>query len=178
MTVGIIIALSLEGALEWVHHRHLVHEARANIEAELTDNQTKLENALRDVISEKSDMEDALRILGTFTPDKPWRGTLHVSYNDADLNDSSWTTAESTGALGYMSYSEVKRYSELYKLQASFLNTQQKLVDRLLETVIEPNNVKGVADAVAEITADRRSLLAVQQVGHALEDVYKKRARE
>ena len=28
VTIGILIALSFEGALEWVHHRQLVREAR------------------------------------------------------------------------------------------------------------------------------------------------------
>lgn len=33
VTVGILIALSLEGLVEWRHHRALVREARDNISA-------------------------------------------------------------------------------------------------------------------------------------------------
>ena len=32
VTVGILIALSFEGALEWSHHRELVREARQNLQ--------------------------------------------------------------------------------------------------------------------------------------------------
>jgi hypothetical protein len=42
ITVGLFIALSLEGCVEWQHHRHLVHEARENIRSEMQDNQKEL----------------------------------------------------------------------------------------------------------------------------------------
>jgi hypothetical protein len=35
ITIGLLIALSLEGLVEYVHHRHLVAEARTNIRQEL-----------------------------------------------------------------------------------------------------------------------------------------------
>jgi hypothetical protein len=38
ITVGILIALSLEGLNEWRHHRNLVHEAQSNLANELHDN--------------------------------------------------------------------------------------------------------------------------------------------
>ncbi len=31
ITIGILIALSLEGIVEWAHHRSLVSEARMNL---------------------------------------------------------------------------------------------------------------------------------------------------
>jgi hypothetical protein len=37
VTIGILIALSLEGLVEWRHHRELVQEARANIADEIRD---------------------------------------------------------------------------------------------------------------------------------------------
>lgn len=35
VTIGLFIALMLEAAVEAMHHRHLVHEARDNIRTEL-----------------------------------------------------------------------------------------------------------------------------------------------
>src|SRR5438046_217126 len=46
VTAGILIALSLEGALEWQHHRALVREARANIAVEIQDNRKELQKTL------------------------------------------------------------------------------------------------------------------------------------
>jgi hypothetical protein len=31
ITIGLLIALGLEGSVEWVHHRHLARDARENI---------------------------------------------------------------------------------------------------------------------------------------------------
>ena len=177
VTIGIIIALSLEGALEWRHHRHLVHEAHANIEAELSDNQRELETVLRDLPAHRRGMEDGLKLLAAYKPGTPFHTTLQVGYDTADLDDASWSTAQSTGAVGFMSYGEVKRYSQIYKLQQLFVATQQHLIDNLLQTAIEPTDPRSVAEAVAEVNADRRSLLAVEQVARTLDDVYKKQDR-
>src|SRR3569832_2140529 len=46
VTVGILIALSLEGLVEWQHHRSLIREARANIAAEIQDNRKELQKTL------------------------------------------------------------------------------------------------------------------------------------
>ena len=38
ITVGLLIALSLEGLVEWQHHRHLVHDAEKSPHAEISSN--------------------------------------------------------------------------------------------------------------------------------------------
>src|SRR6201995_2335043 len=66
ITIGLFIALSLEGCVEWQHHRHLVHEARENIRSEMIDNQKELHDALdqihKDQAQVKADIE-ALKLL-------------------------------------------------------------------------------------------------------------------
>jgi hypothetical protein len=49
VTVGILIALSLEGLVEWRHHRALVEEARANIASEVRENQKGLDGLLKSI---------------------------------------------------------------------------------------------------------------------------------
>ena len=43
ITAGILIALSLEGLVEWNHNRALVREARTTISREIADNRKELE---------------------------------------------------------------------------------------------------------------------------------------
>ena len=38
ITIGLLIALSLEGCVEWRHHRHLVAEARESLHEEIKAN--------------------------------------------------------------------------------------------------------------------------------------------
>src|SRR5579875_232880 len=46
VTIGILIALALEGAVAALHHRHLVAEAEENMQTEIADNRSQLEAAL------------------------------------------------------------------------------------------------------------------------------------
>ena len=38
ITIGLLIALSMEGCVEWQHHRHLVREADASLRMEIRNN--------------------------------------------------------------------------------------------------------------------------------------------
>jgi hypothetical protein len=49
ITIGLLIALSLEGLVEWQHHRHLVHEAQASLYTEIKSNESRLASVLEDV---------------------------------------------------------------------------------------------------------------------------------
>jgi hypothetical protein len=62
VTVGILIALSLEGLLEWQHHRHLVREANENITQELRENEKELRDFLAAVPNLRSDEIDCSRM--------------------------------------------------------------------------------------------------------------------
>jgi hypothetical protein len=42
ITIGLLIALGLEGSVEWMHHRHLVREAKENIAQEIHHNAESL----------------------------------------------------------------------------------------------------------------------------------------
>ena len=46
VVLGILIALALEGVVEWAHHRAEVREARANIAIELRHNKETIEKAI------------------------------------------------------------------------------------------------------------------------------------
>jgi hypothetical protein len=47
ITIGLFIALTLEGCVEWTHHRHLVREARDNLRSEIEENQKELREVSR-----------------------------------------------------------------------------------------------------------------------------------
>ena len=52
---------------------------------------------------------------------------MSLSYNLALLNTARRSTAEATGALGYMDYSEVKRFATVYDLQQQFNRLQAEM---------------------------------------------------
>jgi hypothetical protein len=140
VTIGILIALSLEGAVEWRHHRALVREARANIADEIRDNRkdllavrAKMDGMLKkladatttvDALSEHWNAGTAAALFST-----PGPGYILYNYDLVTPNTASYSTAATTGALSYMDYAEVKRYAHLYNLQELLVRQQTQSAD-------------------------------------------------
>ncbi len=57
ITLGLLIALGLESAAEWVHHKRLVREARENIAQEMRDNRGNLEKELAALPAEQKQLD-------------------------------------------------------------------------------------------------------------------------
>jgi len=123
MTVGLFIALSLEGLVEYIHHRHLVAEAHANIRRELQENHSAAQDDVLRLQKNIALQESNIKAIH-FLHDHP-KGKADVtntmSFNSMD--DAAWRTARDTGALSFMPYDEVQRYSDIYML-ADIVNKQ------------------------------------------------------
>src|SRR5271167_4822087 len=63
ITIGLLIALSLEGLLEWHHHRHLVHEAEASLHREIASNDSGMKDALDDLHRRQEELKHDVLIL-------------------------------------------------------------------------------------------------------------------
>jgi hypothetical protein len=118
VTIGLFIALTLEAFVEYLHHRHLVHEARENIRQEI---ETNHEAAQKDLVllqrNVDSQVANIKAIHELMADPKNFHGSIDNSMNFDSLNDAAWRTARDTGALGFMPYDEVQRYSDLYMLE-------------------------------------------------------------
>jgi hypothetical protein len=146
VTVGILIALSLEGIVEWRHHRSLIREARENIAAEIQDNRKELQKTMDRFDFMYKHMADAAEKVDVMTT--AWDpataaslfdarggpGNITYRYYVADLRDASHATAQSTGALGYMDYSEVKNYADVYGFQNDYLRGQTSAANAAIES--------------------------------------------
>ncbi len=62
-----------------------------------------------------------------------WSKGVQIEWNKATLHDTSWTTAQRTGALSYMTYREVNRYAAVYRLQADFIAAQDSAESAAVE---------------------------------------------
>jgi hypothetical protein len=127
ITIGLLIALGLEGLVEWQHHRHLVHEAEASLRQEIQSNESDLASILDDVHKQQSALKQDVVILQQIiaNPKIPPRG-LSISFRMTSLDDVSWKTAQNTGALSYMPYAAAQDYAGIYYLQDEFDRAQQE----------------------------------------------------
>src|ERR1051325_7357584 len=135
VTAGILIALSLEGLVEWRHHRAQVREARANRTAEITANRKRTEELMRELPDMRQRLQHGLDVLKTVTAKDSaaaaalfqfGKGSLVYGYDLAELRVASRTTAEVTGAFGLMDYDEVREYAGVYDRQNLFDRTQEE----------------------------------------------------
>jgi hypothetical protein len=132
ITVGILIALSVDGIVEWNRERALVREARASITREIADNLKGLEGTFPAFEKHERDLEQALQFANELLQTgKTDVNQLNFALSMPSLNRASWQTAERTGALSYMEYADVKEYNELYELQDVVVESQRALVARL-----------------------------------------------
>lgn len=127
ITSGILIALSLEGLLEWKDHRELAHEARANIITELRENRRELSKEQQDIGKMQTQGQSLIDLVHRLEVDR--KAPVHefgYIFSLAELHSTSWDTAKATGAIQYLPYAEVKRYTEVYDLQQDFESLEQR----------------------------------------------------
>ncbi len=119
ITIGLVIALSLEGCVEWRHHRNLVHEAQASLQVEIKANARELQKVLNDVREDQKILAQDVVMLRKIiaNPKVPNQDTPNIQFHLPSFDDVSWETAKSTGALSYMPYEEAHRYSDIYNQQ-------------------------------------------------------------
>jgi hypothetical protein len=118
VTVGLFIALSLEAFVEHIHNRHLLAEARTNIRQEIEiDHQAAQKDIglVQQNIDTLKDNIDTIHLLQSRPKD--FHGSITNTMSFDSLNDAAWRTARDTGALSFMPYNEVQRYSDLYMLE-------------------------------------------------------------
>ena len=132
ITVGILVALSIDGLLELRRERALVREAHSAIAFEIAENLQDLEATLPALDVHERGLREGLRLVERLlrqetVADRRFQAPLSTP----SLNQAGWVTAERTGALAFMQYAEVQQYSELYQLQDLVVASQYRLLERL-----------------------------------------------
>jgi hypothetical protein len=119
ITIGLLIALSLEGCVEWQHHRHLMHEAEASLHHEIEGNAKSLPENLDGVRTEQALLKKDAALLQKIisNPNVPNHDKMSIRFNIRGFDDVSWKTAQSTGAFSYMPYAKAQEYSDIYDQQ-------------------------------------------------------------
>lgn len=119
ITIGLLIALSLERCVEWQHHRHLAHQAKVSLGNEIRGNAKEVEGALGDVEKMLDQLKGDAAVLNTIlaNPKKPNREDIRFDYKMRWFNDVRWRTAQTTTALSYLPYDEALEFTDIYDQQ-------------------------------------------------------------
>jgi hypothetical protein len=131
ITIGLLIAVGIEAAVEHHQHRELAREARETMREEIRKNAGSITEALGDIAREQQKMQLNLAAVRKvqLNPNDPSAENvkLDISYSSTGLEDTGWRTAQATGALAFMPYTESSKYSGIYGAEQGFLKEQDQL---------------------------------------------------
>ena len=109
VTAGVLIALLLQGLVDWTGDRALVREARANIRQELQDNLREVDDEIAGLKRRQANLENALQLINDLLASgKSNINQIDIGSSLAGLSSASWRSAERTGALALMEYRHVQ----------------------------------------------------------------------
>jgi hypothetical protein len=189
VTVGILIALSMEGLLERTRHRALVQEARTNLNAELRNNKQSLERLQGRFAGMKTRLEHGLDVLNAL-PDPRGvadatalygldEGGIVHNYDIAELASASRSTAEVTGAFGLMEYAEAQKYAAAYDRQELYKRVQDTALNNAMTAFALGQKLDFQRVSPAALDDTRRqvrlaigTLIIEEEVAGALAKVY------
>jgi hypothetical protein len=128
ITIGLLIALGLEGCVEWQHHRHLVHEAEASLHDEIQNNSKGLPNAIADLHKQQEDLKHDVVVLKYIVKNHkpPKDDNMTIAFHIRTFDNVSWKTAQSTTALSYMPYAQAQEYANIYSTQEELESTEKQ----------------------------------------------------
>jgi hypothetical protein len=125
VVLGILIALGLEGIVEWAHHRALVREARANIATELRHNRETIAKALPELKARQQQLRNIISLAAELEKThKLNQQSVGFDFSSYELYSTAWKTASVSGAVTYMDYEELKNYTDAYDDQQNFITVQ------------------------------------------------------
>jgi hypothetical protein len=147
ITMGLLIALSLESFVDGVHHRELLRDAKASMHAGIAHNAQRLAGIRKQMADEEKTLDNDLTVLLKFrdkATDVDGHQKLLFTFESTQLDDAAWRTAQTAGAFTYVPYGDAEEFSAIYDVQDDFRKAQQQVND--LYWTQQPS-CPGLADA-------------------------------
>jgi hypothetical protein len=133
ITLGLLIAVGIEGLVELHREHKLVKEARATMREEIQHNTDEMKEAVgkldQQAAAMKKNIETLTRIQENPKDKTAQNASINVDFSTIGLRNTAWKTAETTGALSFMPYAESLKYSNVYSTQQDFLDQQNKILE-------------------------------------------------
>jgi hypothetical protein len=181
ITIGLLIALGLEGYAEHWKQRELRKDAETKLRQEIRDNAQEIALVHNATASEQANLKRIVDFLGARKKNEPYdTRQIRLDFTLGEVKSASWKTAAATGALGFMEYDQVQRYSAVYQLQDKYSALQDQTIDEFLQLQsyfiygFDPEKITPVDGGSPELDTRRAlvHLTAMDQVGTALASAY------
>lgn len=126
VTIGILIALGLEGVRETIYEHRIVRDACENFHLEFYGNRRNLDRELKTDKETLAQLDSIIADLPRLRlkPSEFRQRIANLQPSGYFFSNSRWESALSTGALGHMSVDEVNRYAEVNFLVRTYSSLQ------------------------------------------------------
>jgi hypothetical protein len=188
ISVGVLIALGAEGIVEAIHHHHVVEQARSNLVAEMRSNHETLDDNLPKLKKNEQLLSQTIEDLQKLKADRKFKTRdINMNLNFFILSDSSWRTAQATGALALMNYQQAEEWAGYYDVQTLLNRTLFSLEDTWLDMTAAFNPLgadpakmddRQIDEIQHRIQTSLGRLIAVENIGHSLNDLYVKKLKD
>jgi hypothetical protein len=140
ITVGLLIALSLEGCVEWRQHRRLANEAEAALTHEIAQNQKTLTFSRQQIKDQQKQLDEDVAALSKMRAD-PNAKDHSLSFGLAmhTFDNVAWKTAQTTGAFAYMPYKDANTYADIYGGQDLLVQAEQQVIEDVVRSAAVPS---------------------------------------
>ena len=181
ITIGLLIALGLEGCVEKIHQHHLRDEADSNIRQEIRHNEDELKVTLDAATLEQKNLIEVLKFLNAKGEGKPYPiDSISLGFTTGNVSDANWRTATATGALGFIEYKRVEEFASAYQVQEIYTRLEGQTLDGFLSLQsfvlfgFDPEKLSPEAAkaAIPEVRQTLSHVVALQQVGSGLHHAY------
>ena len=133
ISVGLLIAVGIEGCVELHREHKLVREARETMREEIQHNSDKMKEAVVTLDKQTETMKKNIATLSHIQENPKDKAAqdaqIDTNFSIIGLRDTAWKTAQATGALSFMPYAEAQRYSDVYGTQKDFVDQQDKVLE-------------------------------------------------
>ena len=162
VTCGIVIALGLEGGVQYGHARHLRAQTRADFVAEIAHNEDGVRTRLADSAADLAKI-GTLLTYGAARLAHQQVAVPHVmmSRNFTLLSSDAWQTALATQGIGQLTHDEVQALSGVYDAQTAYNELQTRELNDWVE-------IAGYGDGTSETNDEIRLALRQLRVIYAL----------
>ena len=184
ISVGLLIAVGIEGCVERHQHRELAQAARETLRKEIEGNSKTIAGSLAEISKEQTKAGDGLVFLEHVRRNpkdkKAQKGSITANYSFISLDDTAWKTAQTTGALAFMPYEEANKYSSIYAAQDRYQASQEKIAEDLaqfmgvihkydLDTDISPEAASAIMERLGTMQMHLMMLKLVTEEASAID---------
>ncbi len=118
ITIGLLIALALEAAVESLHYRHLVKDARENLRREIKENREVYAENMKNLEADREHLVQNIEQLREIRAGRPPEHIdMHWKFGWSSFGDSAWKSSGDVGAIPHMQPETIEAYANTYRQQ-------------------------------------------------------------